>query len=326
MVGGPAATLNGGAVWRAGRAARAAGEVAEDLLERLRELYRAAQERLTGRRAPRGAAFAASEGLLSALRGQSAFEAWAHAASELQAVDASRLRGEERLAFWLNVHNALALHACAALGVAHGKSLWRRLEWARSACYCVGGHRFSLLEMEHAVLRAGGSGPRVFGAASLLPSFAEGDPRAAFRVEGREPLLSFGLFAATAGSAPLRVFRAGRARRELEAAAAAYLGERASVDEGRGCVALPELVRYYWSDFAPDGGRAAGVEELARRMPEPLRSRVERCFFDGAELARFRASRAARAVLGEAPRLEKRWGATLRFEPYQWDPAISFAQ
>ena len=58
---------------------------------------------------------------------------------------------ETRLAFWINVYNALALHGAVALDVR--RSVWRVWNFLGRVSYRVGPHVLSLDEIEHGILR-----------------------------------------------------------------------------------------------------------------------------------------------------------------------------
>ena len=90
--------------------------------------------------------------------------------AELKRVDLSTQSGDELLAFWLNVYHLLLLHVTLLLGPPL-KAWWL---W-KQASYEVGGFAYSLLELEHRVLRARTARPRSLGLLGrvvgwLLPS------------------------------------------------------------------------------------------------------------------------------------------------------------
>src|SRR5215831_7909443 len=80
---------------------------------------------------------------------------------------------EERLAFWINVYNALVLHAIVGLGVR--RSVARARNFFGRAAYRIGEFVFSADDVEHGVLR--GNRRRVL---PPLRSFGARDPRRAF--------------------------------------------------------------------------------------------------------------------------------------------------
>ena len=113
------------------------------------------------------------------MRASAGFVELARRAARLRTADVARLGDGARLAFWLNVYNALVLHGCAlhAAELPHGCLRLVRLH-ARF-CYEVGGHAVSAIEIEHAVLRGRLPRPAFPGASWLIPKFGAADPRAA---------------------------------------------------------------------------------------------------------------------------------------------------
>ncbi|RID53880.1 hypothetical protein BRARA_G01246, partial [Brassica rapa] len=61
--------------------------------------------------------------------------------SRLEEVDPSKLKHEEKLAFWINVHNALVMHAYLAYGIPQNNV--KRVLLLLKAAYNVGGHTVS---------------------------------------------------------------------------------------------------------------------------------------------------------------------------------------
>uniref|UniRef100_A0A1I8F8T9 DUF547 domain-containing protein n=1 Tax=Macrostomum lignano TaxID=282301 RepID=A0A1I8F8T9_9PLAT len=84
----------------------------------------------------------------------------------------------ERLAFFINVYNALVLHAQAGQGAP--TSLWTRYRFFADSAYIIGGQSYSLLDIEHGVLRANRRGPGL-----LRAPFGRSDPRVRCRSTGR---------------------------------------------------------------------------------------------------------------------------------------------
>jgi len=165
------------------------------------------------------------------MRASAGFVELARRAARLRTADAARLGDGARLAFWLNVYNALVLHGCAlhAHELPHGCLRLVRLH-ARF-CYEVGGSLISAIEIEHAVLRKLLPRPAFPGASWLIPKFGAADPRAALAPPPCT-LLCFGLAPGTAFAPPLRAYGLGlRERRNTakdrtaaESAAAAASG------------------------------------------------------------------------------------------------------
>lgn len=123
------------------------------------------------------------------------------------------------LATWINLHNALLLHGHAALGAAAqtADSDSRKLFFsgATGVLYRIGPFNFSLDDITHGILRGSPDGePRGFGLQ---------DPRRALAVAEPDPRVLFALHSGTKNGPPLRLFTKEALKKELAAAAAAYV-------------------------------------------------------------------------------------------------------
>jgi hypothetical protein len=176
---------------------------------------------------------------------------WQRLVDGLAASDPARLVSRsERLAFWINAYNVLAIDLVArhhpVASIREIGSLWRPV-WKREAGR-VGGRRVTLDEIEHATLRPQGE-PRIHAAivcASVsCPALA------------REP------------------FRAERLEAQLDAALAAFLADPrkgSRLDRERGVLWLSRVFDWFAEDFAASGGALAF---LRPHLPEPTRAWLE---------------------------------------------------
>lgn len=183
-------------------------------------------------------------------------------AAEFAAFDPRRLATRaERLSFWINAYNALAIDAAARFGVRD--SVREQAGFFHRAAYCIGGLRLSLEAIEHGVLR--GNRPAL---PRLAPPFAPGDARLALCLAPPEPRIHFALHCATRSCPPLRVFTAANVDAELEGATAGFIaGGGVTVDGEQ--VRLSAIFAFYADDF---GGR----EHLAAFIAPYLESERER--------------------------------------------------
>ncbi len=175
------------------------------------------------------------------------FSALRAAARTLAAFDSATLPIGLRLAFWLNVYNALVLHAVVARRAFQGV---RALgDFFTASSYVVGGHAFALDEIEHGLLRV--NAPRLgFGPAPL----ARNDPRRACTPYVFDDRVHFAMYSACRSSPPLRAYRAERLEGALEGAARAYLGQHARVADGGATLVVPKLFDWYAADFGGEDG------------------------------------------------------------------------
>eukprot|EP00966_Prymnesium_polylepis_P299769 6927318-Prymnesium_polylepis.2 len=101
--------------------------------------------------------------------------------------------------------------------------------------YEVGGHSFSVIEMEHAVLRAARPRPAFIGTYLVIPKFRRTDPR--FNLcptTSHTRLLIFGLVPGTSFSPPLCVYNAKGLAEDLAENARRFLQHAVTVRASRG--------------------------------------------------------------------------------------------
>ena len=179
----------------------------------------------------------------AALRDSSEFRAARAAAAALRAVDVHALAShDERLAFWLNVYNALVLHAVVALGVR-----WRVTEvWSffGRVSYAVGPHVLSLDDIEHGILR--GNRRRVV---PPLRPFRASDPRRALAFERPDPRIHFAITCAARSCPPVGVYRAADVHAQLDLATRNFVNQEVAMDDARGHVVCSRIFKWYARDF-----------------------------------------------------------------------------
>lgn len=143
----------------------------------------------------------------------------------------------EARAFWLNLYNALTLHALHAAGIE--KTVLERAGFFNSFAYRVSGLDLSLNDIEHGVLRG--------NRAALLSRapFATDDPRAKL-VLPLDARIHFALNCGALSCPPIRAYTAAKLEMQLELATQSYL--RSARLEGV-TVWLPRLLDYYRADF-----------------------------------------------------------------------------
>jgi hypothetical protein len=175
----------------------------------------------------------------------------------LAAFDCASLRIGLRLAFWLNVYNALVLHAVVARRARDGV---RALgDFFSASRYMVGGHAFSLDDIEHGLLRV--NAPRIaFGA----PPLARDDPRGAFTPYVFDDRVHFAMYSACRSSPPLAAFRAEALDQALEQTSRGYVARHARVEDAGGTLVAPRVFQWYAADF---GGEDGVRQFIIARLP-----------------------------------------------------------
>ncbi len=177
------------------------------------------------------------------------FAAAGEAARALGGVRLEALTGlHEQLAFWLNVYNALVLHGIVHLGVRRSVLLvWN---FFGRACYRIGGHVFSLDDIEHGLLR-----DNARRALPPLRPFRAGDPRRPLAVTPPDPRYHCALTCGAASCPPVGVYRARAVDAQLDLAARSFVNQEVLLDGDR--LACSKIFKWYRADFEAAGGLRA---------------------------------------------------------------------
>ncbi|XP_075498660.1 uncharacterized protein LOC142537025 isoform X1 [Primulina tabacum] len=193
--------------------------------------------------------------------------------SRLENFDPRKLAHEEKLAFWINVHNALVMHAFLAYGIPQNNT--KRMLLLLKAAYNVGGQIVSADAIQTSILSCRMSRPGQW-LRLLLSSrtkFKPGDERQGYAVERPEPLLHFALSSGSHSDPAVRIYTPKRVFQELEAAKEEYIRATFGVRKDKKIV-LPKVVQ----SFSRDSGLcAAGIMEMIQHsLPESLRKSVKK--------------------------------------------------
>ncbi|KAF2294431.1 hypothetical protein GH714_011325 [Hevea brasiliensis] len=194
--------------------------------------------------------------------------------SQLEAADPRKLKQEEKLAFWINVHNALVMHAFLVYGIPC--SSMKRTSLLLKAAYNVGGHTVNVDMIQNSILgchllRPGQWLRHLF---SFKPKFKAGDPRKSYSIDHSEPLLHFALNAGRCSDPVVRVYTPKRVFEDLEAAKEEYIRSNLIIHQDKK-LHLPKLVECYAKelDLCPDGL----LDMIEHLLPNSLRKSIQDC-------------------------------------------------
>ncbi len=165
---------------------------------------------------------------------------------------------EKRLAFWINLYNALILDAVISFNVR--ESVTRDLGFFRRAAYRVGGMRFSADDIEHGVLRGNRHHP-------LLPfsQFARHDPRLAFSIQPLDPRIHAALNCASRSCPPIAVYDAEHIDPQLDWAMRGFVNTTTRIDLTHRSVELSPIFKWYAVDF---GERESVLDWIAQTLED----------------------------------------------------------
>ncbi|KAK4710399.1 hypothetical protein R3W88_004912 [Solanum pinnatisectum] len=193
--------------------------------------------------------------------------------SRLEVIDPGKLSHEEKLAFWINIHNALVMHAFLSYGIPQ-KNV-KRVYLLLKAAYNVSGHVVSANVIQNSILgcRVSNPGKWLRLLLSSREKFKAGDERRTYAIEHPEPLLHFALCSGNHSDPAVRVYTPKRVFQELEAAKEEYIRATFGLKKDQKVV-LPKVVE----SFAKDSGLLpAGVLEMIQKyLPESLTRSIEK--------------------------------------------------
>ncbi|KAH6791311.1 electron transporter [Perilla frutescens var. frutescens] len=194
--------------------------------------------------------------------------------SRLEEINPKKMSHEEKLAFWINVHNALVMHAFLAYGVPQNNM--KRMFLLLKAAYNIGGQIVSADVIQSSILgcRLSRPGQWLRLLLSSKTKFKAGDERQAYGIDHPEPLLYFALSSGSHSDPAVRIFTPKRVFQELEAAKDDYIRATFGVRKDHK-ILLPKL----FESFAKDSGlRPDGILEVIQHsLPDSLRRTIKKC-------------------------------------------------
>ncbi|MEK7786063.1 MAG: DUF547 domain-containing protein [Chloroflexota bacterium] len=173
---------------------------------------------------------------------------------------------EERLAFWINLYNALTVDAVIQFEVKHSVNEAPGFFWR--AAYNIGGQRYCSFDIEYGILRANAPHPAIPG-----PHFGSRDPRYRFSLEQLDPRIHFALVCAARSCPPIAVYDATRIDDQLEMATRTFINNGGvEIDRASGEVRLSQIFRWYAQDFGARpfglGDKRPLLEFIAAYLPD----------------------------------------------------------
>uniref|UniRef100_A0A6N2L7M6 DUF547 domain-containing protein n=1 Tax=Salix viminalis TaxID=40686 RepID=A0A6N2L7M6_SALVM len=174
--------------------------------------------------------------------------------SRLEGVNPRKMKHEEKLAFWINVHNALVMHAA----------------------YNIGGHTVNVDMIQSSILgcRLFRPGQWLWQLFSSKTKFKVGDGRKAYSIDHPEPRLYFALCAGSYSDPAVRVYTPKRVFEDLEAAKEEYIQSTFIVHKEKK-LHIPKIVDSFAKDL--ELCPAGVVEMIEHLLPNGVRKRIQEC-------------------------------------------------
>ncbi|KAB2623961.1 hypothetical protein D8674_015621 [Pyrus ussuriensis x Pyrus communis] len=174
------------------------------------------------------------------------FRRYINLVQELHRVNLFELSKDERLAFFLNLYNAMVIHAVIRIGRPQG--VIERRSFFSDFQYLVGGHPYSLSAIENGILRNNRRPPY-----SLVKAFGAGDKRTELACARVNPLIHFGLCNGTRSSPTVRFFSPQGVEAELRCAARDFFKSGGmEVNLEKRTVYLTQIIKWFDGDFGQE--------------------------------------------------------------------------
>jgi len=205
------------------------------------------------------------------------FQALQASSSELQKLDLTALSFSEKVAFFLNIFNALVLVAFVVVGPP--TTHHQRLHFFNHTCFMIGNHLWSLDEVRDGVLR-GNQKPHM----SYQRVFRRNDPRLESAVVVWDPRIHFALVRGSRSCPPYRLYTGDNVDLELNNATAEFCSQHIRVSSTglpdpakpfaglKRQIVLPALFEWYTEDFGSTGDQC--VKWAAQFLPKARQREV----------------------------------------------------
>lgn len=192
--------------------------------------------------------------------------------SRLVEVDPKKMKHEEKLAFWINVHNALVMHAILVYGIP--RSNLKRISLFLKAAYNVGGQIISVDIIQSSILGCRLPRPLQWLQSLFFPkaNCKFKDARKAYAIDHPEPRIYFALCSGSHSDPAVRMYTPKTVFQELEAAKEDYIQTTFKVNKEQK-ILLPKMV----DSFAKHLGSspASFIEMIEHVLPDSLRKSVD---------------------------------------------------
>ncbi|XP_044504305.1 uncharacterized protein LOC123224684 isoform X2 [Mangifera indica] len=191
---------------------------------------------------------------------------------QLAKVNPIHLSSNEKLAFWVNLYNALIMHAYLAYGVP--RSDLKLFSLMQKAAYTVGGHSYSAVAIEYVILKMKPPSHRPQIALLLaIHKLKVSEEQRKSAIDAYDPLVAFALSCGMYSSPAVRIYTAKNVREELQEAQHDFI--RASVGvSNKGKLLVPKMLHCFAKGLVDDANLAVWISHY---LPPIQAAFVEQC-------------------------------------------------
>ncbi|KAK2643442.1 hypothetical protein Ddye_025205 [Dipteronia dyeriana] len=191
---------------------------------------------------------------------------------QLAKVNPIHLSCNEKLAFWINLYNALIMHAYLAYGVP--RSDMKLFSLMQKAAYTVGGHSYSAAAIEYVILKMKPPLHRPQIALLLaLHKLKVSEEQRKSAIDAYEPLVAFALSCGMYSSPAVRIYTAKNVKEELQEAQHDFIRGSVGVSS-KGKLLVPKMLHCFAKGFVDDANLAVWISHY---LPPLQAAFVEQC-------------------------------------------------
>ncbi|XP_048131334.1 uncharacterized protein LOC115751472 isoform X2 [Rhodamnia argentea] len=177
------------------------------------------------------------------IHGSEEFARYLRTVEELQRVELQGMPREEKLAFFINLYNMMAIHAILVWG--HPAGALERKKLFGDFKYVVGGCTYSLSAIQNGILRGNQRPPY-----NLMKPFGAKDKRSKVALPYPEPLIHFALVCGTRSGPALQCYSPGNIDKELTEAACLFLRSGGFYyDPNTKVASVSKILKWFRVDF-----------------------------------------------------------------------------
>ncbi|XP_074590425.1 uncharacterized protein LOC141846307 [Curcuma longa] len=193
---------------------------------------------------------------------------------KLETVDVRTMSNEEKIAFWINIHNAMMMHSYLEHGIP-GSNM-KKASLATKNMYNVGRRMVNADTIQGSILGCQMNPPGQWLRALLSSrvKIKHSDEWKAYAIENPEPLIRFALCSGSHSDPAVRVYNSKRLFQLLQAAKMEYIHATVTIGKGRR-ILVPKILDYFARDSNLSSQKL--VEMIKCHLPESLRLMVDAC-------------------------------------------------
>lgn len=208
----------------------------------------------------------------SSIHNDEIFKNYMDESMNLPRVQLATLNDSQRIVFFLNVYHSLMMHAFLESHMPD--SLQDRINIMATFAYNIGDQYFSLLEIEHGILRHWSPYPKELldGMFHFPAKWKTSDwPKSPFAPRRSDPRFNFILSPLASSGPPLHVFTVETLEQTLQSATEEYLRRNVLVSPDNSVIILPKQLYWYAREF---GKRERNVIDWVSRYLEPSQQEI----------------------------------------------------